>query len=130
MLWKKRDEFLPDTDFVAFATTVAYYQVLNNRRTKRRDRLIPSDNLLQDVAERSRQRLAQSTSDLHSLEDCLAQLPEKHRAIVHDRYWKKRSVNQIAEHLGQNANAISQLLRRIKSRLAECMKKVPSKAES
>lgn len=116
-LWRKRGEFVPGTNFLAWASQVARYHVLNQRRAGRRGPVLFDDGLLAALADR------QATADLHvdALRRCLDRLPAEDRDLLLRRYRPGGSVQEMAAELGQSANAVSQLLFRLRERLLRCM---------
>ena len=53
VLWRKRDEFRLDQEFLPWARAIARYQVLANLKQQHRNRLRFSDTLLSQLAEES-----------------------------------------------------------------------------
>lgn len=52
ILWEKRKKFVKGTNFLAWATTVARFQVMRHRTTMKRSREVPfSDECLNDLAD-------------------------------------------------------------------------------
>ena len=51
VLWRKFGGFEPDTDFLAWACRVAFFEVQNFRRTAGRDRLMFNNDLVEQLAE-------------------------------------------------------------------------------
>lgn len=71
---------------------------------------------------------AWDTEDSHSenerleiLRNCLSHLPDKTQEALTQRYYQNLTVQEIADRMGKNREAIYQLLSRAHRRLRECM---------
>ena len=122
-LLKKSREFTPGSNFGAWALRVAYFEVLTWRRSRGRDRLSFSDELVDSLAETVEKVSPGYEARLEALKSCLANLPDRQREAVERRYLRSESVQEIAEGLGFKANAASQLLFRARANLLKCIEK-------
>jgi len=52
-------------------------------------------------------------------------LPKEQRELVHLRYWRELSVQEIAVRVDLNPNHVAQKLRRIRLALFQCLKGKP-----
>jgi RNA polymerase sigma-70 factor, ECF subfamily len=120
-IWQKAGEYVEGTDFAAWVSRVAYYEVLAYRKRCQRDRLIFDTALLDDVAEEAARQTESIGSDLATLHGCVEKLPPSDKDLVLQRYRAGASVKRLAAVLGKSAGAISQALYRIRRQLAECM---------
>ena len=111
-LWHKAEDFEPGTNFMAWASRIARYHVLNYRRKMKRDRLVFDENLFEELAARQAMRTEDAHQYAGALRVCLEKLPEEQRELVAERYAPGGSVKQIAASRGQTAGAISQVLYR------------------
>jgi len=59
---------------------------------------------------------------LERLQDCLAKLPERMKAVVNLRYVQKFSTSKVAETAQMNTGAVLTTLHRARSALSRCMK--------
>ena len=55
-LWHKAEDFEPGTNFLAWATRIARYHVLNYRRKRQRDRLVFDEALFAELCDRQAAR--------------------------------------------------------------------------
>lgn len=120
-LWRKADDFEAGTSFMAWASRIARYHVLNYRRKQHRDRLVFDEELFAELCER--QAMAVGDSELYAtaLRECLEKLPSDHYSLVKQRYAPNATVAEIAGARGQTVGAVSQLLYRIRESLLNCM---------
>jgi|688.fasta_scaffold123794_2 RNA polymerase sigma-70 factor (ECF subfamily) len=128
-LWQQADRFEPGTDFVAWACRVAHFKVLKWRDARKRQRAHFDDEVLDVIAseaieeQRMHGQLAAERYELRrlALAACLDELSDRNRTALMLRYNGKHSLTSIGAELGRTANAVSQLLHRIRSALRECM---------
>lgn len=120
VLWRKAAVYDPARPFLPWALTVARFEVLAHRKRRSRDRLVFDDALLGQIAEEYERQSARGGA-LQALEHCLQKLPAAQRELVDRRYLHGESVNDIAARQGRAANAVSALLYRIRSLLANCV---------
>ncbi len=121
VLWQKAHEFEEGTEFMAWACTVARYEVLAHRRDHQRDRHIFGDALLATIAEQAVELPSEPDERARAFEDCLADLPPKQRALIAARYQPGASVKAMAQARGQSPAALSVSLSRIRKSLAGCV---------
>lgn len=120
-LWHKADDFEPGTNFMAWASRIARYHVLNHRRKLQRDRLVFDEALFAELCERQSARAEDTSRYAELLRECLEKLPHDQRELVEERYTPGGSVKQIAKLRGQTAGAVSQMLYRIRESLLNCV---------
>lgn len=121
-LLRKKADFELGTDFLAWATTVAYYQVLTSRKQRQRSKLIFDEQLIGTLAAEAVPVLQQQDARRAALRRCLAELPQRQSNLLQRRY-AKDSVMQIAADLRRSVGSISQTLYRIRAALKECVQK-------
>jgi len=121
VIWRKRDEYHRDMDFVGWACRIAYYQVLSYRRNRSRDRHLFSEALIENLAAMAEERSNRFDQRWHHLQHCLEQLPAHARTLIERRYTLGLSVNALAAQLGRSANTLAQTLCRLRKELLECV---------
>ncbi len=122
VLWRKSGEFVPGTDFAAWAFHVAYLQVMAGRQRQSRNRLLFSDELLHQLAEESAACSVDFDARLLALDQCLGQLRPEHQEVIRLKYAHGQALSEIAETAGVKANAVGQLLHRLRLKLLECIR--------
>lgn len=121
VLWKKSGEFASGSSFKAWSFRVAHFQVMAFRQRKIRDRLVFDDATLEKLS-----RDATAKDDVYQqrvarLETCIERLSERNRDVVCRFYWNGESMNDIGASLKRTANAVGQMLFRIRRTLTECV---------
>lgn len=121
VLWEKRKRFEPDSNFLAWATTIARFQVMRYRGIAKRTRTLPfSDEFLHDLAE----KMAPDDSKrplLNALDKCIEKLSDKQRELLTVRYTRGKSVKEHAELIGTSAQSLRVTLHRIRRSLRDCI---------
>lgn len=120
-LWHKGEEFEPGTSFMAWASRIARYHVLNHRRKMKRDRLVFDEDLFEELAARQAMRAEDADQYARMLRRCLEKLPQEQRELTAQRYAPGGSVKKIAESRNKTVGAISQMLYRIRETLLNCI---------
>lgn len=121
VLWREFDRFQLGSNFLAWASKVAFHQVLAYRKRKRRDRLCFSEAFLSAVADE-----VVESSDLlerrhRAMGDCIQKLPPRHQHLVRRRYFDQKSVEFIASETGRTVGAVYRVLSRIRQMLHDCV---------
>jgi RNA polymerase sigma-70 factor (ECF subfamily) len=123
LLLRKAADFRPGTDFWAWSSQVARYQVLTHCKKLKRDRLVFSDELLATLAEDLGSRVAEVDDRRTALDACLTKLPAPQRQLLELRYGPKNSIEEIAVSLERSAGSIRQALFRIRETLLACIER-------
>ena len=123
LLLKKANDFRPGSDFWAWSSQVARYQVLSHCRRVKRQRLVFSESLLATLADDIGKREQSIDKRQAALDACVASLPTPQRRLLELRYAPKASINEIALSLGRPAGSIRQTLYRIREALLACVER-------
>ncbi len=120
-LLRDASHFRPGTSFLAWAKTVAHYQVLTYRKKRTRDRLIFDDEVFQRLTEHLAERPERANRRIDAVGCCIQKLTEAQQALVNAKCFERLSVAEIAERFGYSPAAVVSLLYRIRHLLAECI---------
>lgn len=123
ILWAKRDQFEPETNFDAWARRIATYEVLKQRQRKRRNKVQFSDDFLQAVAAEFEAQVPQWERRRDALRKCLEKLGADDRELIQVRYQPGVSGKELAQMLGRPANSVYQSLGRIRRILLDCVQR-------
>ncbi len=127
VLWEKRGDFQPGSNFRAWALRFAYWQARAwMTECKRSGWLIYDDEL----AEAALDRFAAEPGEVHNdagrpltaLRLCLAKLKEPDRLIIVDYYQRGKSLAECGRGLGRSADSLKVSLFRIRAALRRCVK--------
>jgi RNA polymerase sigma-70 factor (ECF subfamily) len=123
VLWRETDQWDPATSFMAWAVTIARYEVMTWRKKASREWLVFSDETLSRIEATSDARSEQFESRQLVLRDCLRELSERFRDLLQQRYADNAPLGIIAERLHLKPNAVTQALHRARQTLARCMQR-------
>jgi len=129
VLWDKFAEFKPGTNFFAWASRIAYFEVLNLMKQHRRSPLL-SHEAMKSLADEATALSDRSTARMEALDNCLAQLAPADREIIHDRYFYQQAPKQIAEQRSRSLDSVYRALSRIHNLLLKCVERSMSREES
>lgn len=121
VLWRKSDEFQRGTDFKAWSFRVAHFQVMAFRQRQIRDRLVFDAEVLEQITREANKQDEVYEHRLERLEDCIARLPERSRDVLCRFYENGESMSTIGATLKRTANAVGQMLFRIRKALIVCV---------
>jgi RNA polymerase sigma-70 factor (ECF subfamily) len=122
-LLRKATDYQMGTDFWAWASQVARYQVLTHCKRLRRDKLVFSEELIAMLAAEAGSHAAEFDARREALDACLAKLPAPQRQLLELRYGPKASIEEIARSLERTAGSIRQALFRIREALQACIER-------
>lgn len=122
IMWEKFDEHDPPGDFVAWGCRIAYFRIRDHRRWQRRQRVVFSEAMLEQVAETlSGTRPLQLDERREALAQCLSKLGRPDRELLAERLKEGGSVRSTAESLGRSVDVIYKALARIRKALHDCI---------
>lgn len=125
VLWRKREDFEPGSNFKAWALTVSRFQVMAYRKKmalRRTDRLSDEalDKLAADVGAEEPALLAKYHQ---ALRVCFEKLAIPDRELLIQRYWKNTPLRDFAAMTGRSEPALKSNLHRLRLALRLCLKK-------
>jgi RNA polymerase sigma-70 factor, ECF subfamily len=128
VLWNKFGEFRPDSNFFAWASRIAYYEVLNLMKQHRRGAVV-SEESLQALADEATALSDDTPARIAALDDCLSRLPVADREIIQERYFYQRPPKQIAAMRSRSLDSVYRALSRIHNLLLECVERTIAREE-
>lgn len=129
-MWRRFDTFELGTNFLAWATKIAFYESREFRRLKARERFQFSDTLLETLAAERLPDLEHTDSRMAALEHCLGKLDDSGRALVEAAYFEEGSVITLAAQLGRAPQTLYNKLNLLRRMLAECIERRLAEAQS
>ena len=123
LLWKHFDDFTLGTNFLAWARTTAFHQILTHRRHKKREHL-PLDEVSLEALGAAVSELAGEVSAKQvALRLCVAKLPKEHRQLVQLRYYEDLEIEQVVERVKSTVGAVYRALSRVRLTLLDCVER-------
>lgn len=124
VLYRKKDSFVPGTNFKAWAFTVARFECLSYlSRYKKTQWATLDTGLLETIAEKADEKADEVEPWLGALRQCLATLSPEAQQIIHSRYQAKTPLDTTAKHRQTSVGALKQKLFRARNQLRECILK-------
>lgn len=120
-LWEKFASFEKGTDFLAWALQIAYWKVKNYRRSLARSKILFSDQILEQIADRVMVLQPELGARRAALDHCLKRLDERDRAFLLARYEPGGDVPQAARNAGRSIQAAYKALQRLRRALRDCV---------
>lgn len=123
VIWRKAQDFVPGSNFIAWAFQIARYQVLAHRQKNARDRLRFSDEFVNELAE----KMDSKASDEYiqdrqaALTHCLKKVPDNQRAVIWLRYRDGLQNHEIAEQIEKSVSVVEQMIHRLRIALLQCI---------
>ncbi len=123
VLWRKFGEFEPETNFLAWACTVAAFEVRNFLKTAQRDRLQFDQELINQLAANRIKALPYSEDRLSALQGCLQELSRDQRKLVDTAYGNESSIKDLAETTGRASQTLYNQLGKLRRQLLNCVQR-------
>ncbi|MFZ9034121.1 MAG: sigma-70 family RNA polymerase sigma factor [Anaerohalosphaeraceae bacterium] len=123
ILWRKFDEFQTGTNFASWGMKVAHYRVLNYRTKKAKDRLVYSEDLLNQIHDVALKKQKYLEEQNEHLSGCIQKLQTNDQRLLKARYELGRSVQSLAAHLDRSTQYVYKHLARIHHALRLCVKR-------
>ena len=121
VIWRKFAQFTPGTNFLAWASQIAKYEILKYRDRHQKDKLQFSDRFVEHLAEDQTEEVEHWETRREALMKCLGKLRGKDRELIERRYTPGETGTSLAEFLERPVNSVYQSLGRIRRTLLECI---------
>jgi RNA polymerase sigma-70 factor (ECF subfamily) len=123
IMWRRFATYEAGTDFIAWATTVCFYEARNFLRTVGRARVTFDDRLLEILAAERALDVRRWNPRLDALETCLDKLDSSGRELVEAVYSQGLDASELAHRRGLAVQTIYNKLNFIRRTLAECVQR-------
>lgn len=126
VLWQK---FASAEDFKKWAFGVARLEVLKFLQSRKRDRHVFDEELVNRLADRAALLEQGVMTRREALERCLQKLPAVQRELVLSAYTKGTRIDDLAARRGQTPMSLYKLLHRIRLALLDCVEHTLAEGE-
>jgi RNA polymerase sigma-70 factor, ECF subfamily len=123
VLWEKFGDFEVGSNFLAWALTIARFEVWHYRARQSRSELLLGDALLEEIAIDAANHVEFLAVKLEMLADCRKELSSTDSELLDRRYAQGASSRSVAIALGKPVVAVYKSLSRIRKRLFDCIEK-------
>lgn len=120
VMWQKFSTY-EDGNFAAWACSIARYETLKFRETKRRVKIL-SDETIELLATAAMPISAELGDRRSALSNCIKQLPSADRDLIRQRYFDGLSVVDISQHLGDSTHKVYRALSKVHGILSRCVR--------
>lgn len=121
-MWNKFDTYTPGTDFLAWAVTIAKFNVLTYRHKTRRSCSQFDEKTLELLQNSSPQFFDKMDERLDVLDECVKKLPQTSKTMVQLKYDKGLAAQTIAERFNLSTRAVYKRLSQIHNVLMNCVR--------
>ena len=129
-LWENFDKYKRGTNFVAWAFSVAKYQVMTYRKKQKRSIVYFCDETI-DLIDSENLKLVDDIDErLEYLSMCMRKLPRQDMLVIDKRFNKDISISDIAKEYCATANAIYKRMAKIKKTLLKCINRALANGDS
>ena len=122
ILWKKMEQFDHDSSFFHWACGIAWNEVRNYLKSKRRRRLHFDEELTALLAAEAEEEQTVCVSRLEAMRLCLNRLSDQQQKILRRCYGGSESITQVAAELGRERTALYKQLARMRDKLSDCIR--------
>ncbi len=120
--WQKFASYEAGTDFFRWVSRIAHLEVLQHFRKQKRI-AVPSQELMDSLAEETEKMFIQLNSQGEMLNQCLKKLKTEDQELVYLRYHDEVSIQEIAHRIGRSGSAVYKAFHRIHEQLYQCVKR-------
>ena len=121
VICEKFHDFRPGTDFVAWATRIAFWEVRRARQKYARSKVVFDQEVVDALAETVGAMQGELDVRHEALAHCLKRLPDRDREMVLLRYEPGSGVEEAARRVGRSMDAAYKALARIRKLLMDCV---------
>ncbi|WP_010583251.1 sigma-70 family RNA polymerase sigma factor [Schlesneria paludicola] len=122
-LWQKFEEYDSSRPFGAWARAIAAHKILQHRHQNKRFPIAFTSDAIPAILAAYDRTEVQTVEQHVALDECVRCLPEHARLLLQLRYERDLKADEIASMTGKSVDAVYQTLCRIRTRLADCMKR-------
>jgi len=122
-IWEQFAEYDQTRDFLPWAKRFAYFEVLNYRKSRARDRLIFNEEAIAFLAEARVEHQTVLEQRRIALKKCLRKLGEADRELLEQRYGRGSSIADLAESRNRTVKSLYRRLDRVRELIADCIER-------
>ncbi|WP_246114860.1 sigma-70 family RNA polymerase sigma factor [Rubripirellula tenax] len=131
--WHKFNEFDLEgssQDFVRWCCVISRFEVLRFRRSRARDRLVLSEEVITLLAVEAEDRLQRSETERQALKHCLQKLNEPERRLLLSIHTRGDSISRIAAESNVKARQLYSKLNALRDLVADCVRASMAQGEA
>lgn len=122
VLYRKKENYEPGTNFKAWAFTIARFECLSYlSRYKKKQWTTLDTGLLESLADGAEEKASDVDDWLAALKQCVLKLSDEAKFLIQSRYQQRLPLEHTAQQLQTSIGAIKQKLFRARKQLKECV---------
>lgn len=121
LMWQKFGSFAPGTDFMAWASTICFYEAKTFQRTASRSTAHFNDEMLSLLAAERLEDIGAQERRMAALESCLQTLREEDLRLLRVSCSGHGDIAALAERSGRPRSTLYNKLSHLRRLLAECV---------
>lgn len=129
VLWRKRSQYEPGSNFFAWACRIAYLEACKAREQRRRKIPAFTDVFMDGMAAELFTVVGASDVLQATLRECIEQLKAIDRELIERRYDDGATTKTVASSVGRSTDAVYKALSRIHRNLFDCITKKMSEGD-
>ncbi len=129
-LWQEFERFDPGTSFVAWAFTIARFEVLTWHASRQRSKLSFSQRTIELLADELPAVLHEADARSHALGECMKELPAPSQHLLARVYADGLQIAAAAREAGRSTDATYKLIQRVRQTLRDCIRRRLGEAAS
>lgn len=125
-LWEKFDSYDPAQPFTPWACRFALNKARQWKERHQRWQALLAGGLAEEVLLRREALQPELEGRLRHLESCLAKLPADQRFLVEGYYYRRTTIEKLADESGRTVASTYKALQRIRQSLQLCIQGIPT----
>lgn len=121
VLWEKFDAYDPNLPFTPWACRFALNKTRQWLERRQRWQALLESGLAEELARRREELRPELERRLTHLEVCVNKLPEEQRSLVEGYYFRRDTIEQLAEGSSRTVAATYKTLQRVRQTLQSCI---------
>ncbi len=121
MMWRKFGDFESGSDFLAWASTICFYEAKSFQRLAARSAFVFDEDLLSMLAVERLEDLQWQDHRMEALEQCLRQLAEPEQKMLRAAYVEHGSIVALAQQMNRAPRTLYNKLNHLRRMLADCV---------
>lgn len=124
LMWERKSDFTPGTDFVAWGARMAYFKVLDFRKkVKKNQQMLILDEQFRQIETQALERSKHVNDTIYKLQECIKKLTAPDRQLLHLKYSMKLTAKEISTRINKSIRFIYLSVSRIQNMLLNCVER-------
>ena len=122
LMWEKKNDFRPGSDFVAWGARIAYYKILDYRKKVNKNRrMVIKEGQFKRIEERAIENSKHVDDMINKLDECMKKLSTSDRQLISMKYSAEMNVKEISSRIKKTVRSVYLAISRIQGLLLRCI---------